>query len=95
MLIDKALKDLNDKSVDLITYILQHTNYKTHIFTRTYRQMQKDVGVSQPTIARVMKKFVETGAAEYLGGSSWKINVITGTSDSYEGPEWYVTNLGP
>lgn len=95
MLIDKAFNMLGtSKIMDVLIYVLQHTNGDTRIFSRTYNQIQKDTGVSQMTIAKAFKYMQDKGALEYLGNSRWLNYMVEEYSDTCDGPEFYVENKG-
>lgn len=93
------LEDIYDrvkpsKAVQILLYLMEHTD-DNKIFSRTYNQIQKDLHVSQPTIANTLKKLQSVGSIEYLGGSRWKINVLDCSSDDCDGFDLYVRHLGP
>lgn len=95
MLIEDITDRLNPpKSVQILLYLMEHTD-KNKVFSRTYKQIQKDLNVSQPTIASTLKKLQSVGSIEYLGGSKWKINLLAESSDSCDGMELYVRHMGP
>ncbi|WP_410981540.1 replication/maintenance protein RepL, partial [Bacillus pacificus] len=45
-----------NKQLDIFIYIAENTNQSNNLFIGTYKQISKDVGVSEPTIAKLMKK---------------------------------------
>lgn len=92
MLISNVVNKVdNSASTRLLMYVLSHTNTNSKIFHRSYKDIQKDTGVSADTVSRVMKALQDNGAAEYLGDSRWYMHIVTGGSDSYEGDDFYVT----
>lgn len=94
MLLEDIVEKLNPpKSVRILVYLMEHTD-ENYIFSRTYKQIQKDLNVSQPTIASTLKKLQDAGSIEHLGGSSWKINLLDCPSDTADGFDIYVQNLG-
>lgn len=50
---------LESKPLDVLCYIIENTNTSNNIFIGTYKQIAKDTGTSEPTIAKVMKKLQE------------------------------------
>jgi len=50
---------IDNKQLDVFIYIAENTNQSTNLFIGTYKQISKDVGVSEPTIAKIMKKLQE------------------------------------
>ncbi|TPV37246.1 replication/maintenance protein RepL [Bacillus dicomae] len=47
---------IDNKQLDIFIYIAENTNQSNNLFIGTYKQIAKDVGVSEPTIAKLMKK---------------------------------------
>ncbi|PFN42439.1 replication protein, partial [Bacillus cereus] len=47
---------IDSKQLDIFIYIAENTNQSNNLFIGTYKQISKDVGVSEPTIAKLMKK---------------------------------------
>lgn len=50
---------IDNKQLDIFIYIAENTNQSNNLFIGTYKQISKDVGVSEPTIAKLMKKLQE------------------------------------
>lgn len=96
MLVDKAIETIDDSAgTRFLLYLLRHTDGDTQIFCRTYSQIQKDLGIPPSTIARYFKKLEDSGLLIHKRRSEWIVPAIKGYSDTCEGPEWYITNLGP
>lgn len=95
MLIDKAFETVGlTKAMEITLYIIQHTDAKTKIFCRTYKEIQKETGASERTIADTLKYLASKGALEHLGGSRWVNNMVEGYSRTCNGDELYVRNKG-
>ncbi|WP_255287641.1 replication/maintenance protein RepL [Bacillus toyonensis] len=47
---------IDNKQLDIFIYIAENTNQSNNLFIGTYKQISKDVKVSEPTIAKLMKK---------------------------------------
>jgi len=47
---------IDSKQLDIFIYIAENTSQSNNLFIGTYKQISKDVGVSEPTIAKLMKK---------------------------------------
>ena len=91
MLIDKALEYIGlDKGTSFALYLIQYANPETKIFSRTYKQIQEDLNISQVTISRYFKLLEEDGLIVRAGVGSWYIPAVIGRSDTCDGPEWYV-----
>ena len=91
MLIDKALEHVGlDNGTKFALYLFQYANPKTKVFSRTYKQIQEDLGISQVTIARYFKVLEECGSIFRAGEGKWFIPGVIGKSDTCDGPEWYV-----
>lgn len=79
----------NSQTARLIEYFIVHTDGDTKLFKRTYKEIQADTGISQVTIANAMKHMESTGAAEYLGNSTWRNNMVLDyTADYNDGFEF-------
>lgn len=50
---------IDSKQLDIFIYIAENTNQSNNLFIGTYKQISKDVKVSEPTIAKLMKKLQE------------------------------------
>ena len=88
MLLDRALEYIGlDKGS---AFVLQYSNPKTKIFSRTYNQIQEDLGISHPTVARYFKTLEEAGLIIRAGTGKWIIPAVIGKSYTCDGPECYV-----
>ena len=47
---------IDNKQLDVFIYIVENTQQANNIFIGTYKHISKSVGVSEPTIAKIMKK---------------------------------------
>lgn len=65
---------IDNKQVDIFIYIVENTNSSTNMFVGTYKKIAKDVGVSEPTIARIMKKLQENNFIKRVQNGLWLIN---------------------
>ena len=73
MIIEKLFKILPpSKAERVMLYILEHLD-ENFIFSRSYEQIQKDTGASQPTIAKVFKTMENIGAAKHIAKSKWSL----------------------
>ena len=80
----------------VLLYVLEHLD-ASFVFSRSYECIQKDTGVSQPTIARVFKEMEKIGAAKHIAKSKWSFEaMMDGTANAPENfREFYVINKGP
>lgn len=77
--IDKALEKLPaSKEEEVALYILRHTDGDTKIFSRTYNQIQKDINVTQATIAKVFKTLEANGTLIRAGFGKWYLPGVIG-----------------
>ena len=77
--IDKALEGLPmSKEEEVALYILRNTDGDTKIFSRTYKQIQKDINVSQVTIAKVFKILESNGTLIRAGVGKWYLPGVIG-----------------
>lgn len=65
---------IDNKQVDIFIYIVENTNQTTNLFIGTYDKIAKDVGVSRPTIARIMKKLQENNFVKKVQNGLWLVN---------------------
>ncbi|EPW43139.1 replication/maintenance protein RepL, partial [Streptococcus agalactiae] len=62
------------KQVDIFIYIVENTNQSNNTFLGTYDKIANDVGVSRPTIARIMKKLQENNFVKRIQNGAWLVN---------------------
>lgn len=92
MLIDNVFNFVKpDKGAQFILYLIGHADPSTKIFSETYKQIQKDLGISEPTISRFFKILEESGTIARAGFGKWYIKAVVGESDSCDGPDFFVT----
>ena len=90
MLIEDITSVLKPKKpIMILIYLMEHAD-DDFIFTGTYSQIQKDLDVSQMTIATTFAKLQEIGSITHLGGSKWRVNLLERTSDTCDGDGIYV-----
>ena len=65
---------LDSKQVDIFIYIVENTNQTNNIFIGTYKKISADVGVSQPTIAKIMKKLQDNNFIKRVQNGAWLVN---------------------
>lgn len=65
---------IDSKQLDIFIYIVENTNQANNTFLGTYKKIAKDVGVSEPTIAKIMKKLQENNFIKRLQAGAWLVN---------------------
>ena len=65
---------IDSKQVDVFIYIVENTNQSNNVFLGTYKKISSDVGVSEPTIAKIMKKLQENNFIKRLQNGAWLVN---------------------
>lgn len=65
---------IDSKQVDIFIYIVENTNQATNIFLGTYQKIANDVGVSRPTIAKIMKKLQDHKFIKKIQNGAWFVN---------------------
>lgn len=65
---------IDSKQVDIFIYIVENTNQSNNTFIGTYDKIAKDVGVSRPTIAKIMKKLQDNGFIKKAQMGVWLVN---------------------
>ena len=61
----QVLGILDSKQVDILVYILENTEPANNTFVGTYARIQKETGISQMTISRVLKKLQDANFEKY------------------------------
>lgn len=65
---------LDSKQIDILIYILEHTEAANNTFIGTYTKIQTEVGVSRPTVATVMRKLQEHGFIKKVQNGVWQVS---------------------
>ena len=65
---------IDSKQVDVFIYIAENTNQSNNMFIGTYDKIAKDVKVSRPTIAKIMKKLQENHFIKRVQNGAWLVN---------------------
>ena len=62
------------KQIDVIIHILENTNSSNNTFIGTDKQIAKNANVSEPTIAKIMKKLQEKQFIKKVQNGVWQIS---------------------
>lgn len=65
---------VESKQVDILIYILEHTQPSTNMFVGTYKTIQKNTHTSETTIAKVMKKLQKQQFLKKIQNGIWQIS---------------------
>lgn len=65
---------LDSKQVDIFIYIVENTNQSNNTFIGTYKKIAQDLNVSEPTIARIMKKLQLNNFIKKVQNGVWLVN---------------------
>ena len=65
---------IDSKQLDVFIYIVENTNQSTNQFIGTYDKIAKDVNVSRPTIAKLMKKLQDNKFIKKVQNGVWLVN---------------------
>lgn len=65
---------IDNKQLDIFIYIAENTNQANNMFIGTYTKIAKDVGVSAPTIAKLMKKLQANSFIKKVQNGVWLVN---------------------
>ena len=65
---------VDSKQVDVFIFIVENTNQSNNIFFGTYKHIAKEVNVSEPTIAKIMKKLQENNFIKKIQNGVWFVN---------------------
>lgn len=65
---------IDSKQLDVFIYIVENTQQANNTFIGTYKKIAKDVGVSEPTISKIMKKLQENNFIKKVQNGVWLVN---------------------
>ena len=65
---------LDSKQVDILVYILENTEPANNTFVGTYARIQKETGISQMTISRVLKKLQDANFLKKIQNGVWQVS---------------------
>lgn len=65
---------IDSKQVDVFIFIVENTNQANNTFLGTYKHISKEVGVSEPTIAKIMKKLQANNFIKKIQNGAWLVN---------------------
>ena len=65
---------IDSKQLDVFVFIVENTNQGNNTFLGTYKHIAKEVGVSEPTIAKIMKKLQENNFIKKIQNGAWLVN---------------------
>ena len=65
---------IDSKQLDIFIYIVENTNQSNNVFLGTYDKIAKDVGVSRPTIYKIMKKLQDNNFIRKMQSGAWLVN---------------------
>lgn len=65
---------IDNKQLDVFIYIVENTQQANNIFIGTYKHISKSVGVSEPTIAKIMKKLQKNNFIKKVQNGVWLVN---------------------
>nr|CDL67197.1 unnamed protein product [uncultured bacterium] len=64
----------DSKQLDVFIYILENTEPANNTFIGTYDKIEKNTGVSRPTIAKIIKKLQEHKFINKIQNGVWQVN---------------------
>lgn len=65
---------IDSKQIDVFIFIVENTNQGNNTFIGTYKHISKEVGVSEPTIAKIMKKLQVNNFIKKIQNGVWLVN---------------------
>lgn len=65
---------IDSKQLDVFIFIVENTQQANNTFLGTYDHIAKQVGVSRPTIAKIMKKLQENNFIKKIQNGAWLVN---------------------
>lgn len=64
------------KQIDVIIYILENTEQANNTFIGTYKKIAENANVSEPTIAKIMKKLQEKNFIKKISNGVWQVSPL-------------------
>lgn len=65
---------IDSKQLDVFIFIVENTQQANNTFIGTYKHISKSVGVSEPTIAKIMKKLQANNFIKKIQNGAWLVN---------------------
>ena len=65
---------IDSKQLDVFIFIVENTQQANNTFIGTYKHIAKHVGVSEPTIAKIMKKLQKNNFIKRVQNGVWLVN---------------------
>lgn len=65
---------IDSKQLDVFIFIVENTQQANNTFIGTYKYIAKSVGVSEPTIAKIMKKLQQNNFIKKVQNGVWLVN---------------------
>lgn len=65
---------IDSKQVDVFIFIVENTQQSNNTFIGTYKHISKSIGVSEPTIAKIMKKLQANNFIKKVQNGVWLVN---------------------
>jgi DNA-binding Lrp family transcriptional regulator len=65
---------IDSKQLDIFIHICQNTNQSNNLFIGTYKEIAEACNVSQPTIAKILKKLVANNFIKKKQNGVWIVN---------------------
>lgn len=65
---------IDSKQLDVFIFLVENTQQSTNTFIGTYKHISKEVGVSEPTIAKIMKKLQFNNFIKKVQNGVWLVN---------------------
>lgn len=70
----QVLGVVDSKQLDILIYILEHTEPANNTFIGTYSKIQENAKVSRPTVTTIMKKLQEHGFIKRVQNGVYQVN---------------------
>lgn len=65
---------IDSRQLDIFIYIVENTNQANNLFIGTYKKIAKDIGCSEATIAKILKKLQENNFVKKVQNGVWVVN---------------------
>lgn len=65
---------IDNKQLDVLIFIVENTNQSNNMFIGTYKHIAQNVNVSEPTIAKIIKKMQKNNFIKKVQNGVWLVN---------------------
>ena len=68
-------KKFNSKQSMVAFYLMNECDKNSGLYLGTYKKIAKETGVSEPTVAKIVKSLTESQMLTKIQNGAWKVNI--------------------